>query len=101
MTRTGAVVAARAGNAVFVSDYLYSDAARYDSFTENYRRSLAAIDRALAEACDTVVEAMDMLPNKALAEALDGMEVYCVGDCEKPWNIAEAVTAGNLTARRI
>ncbi len=52
-------------------------------------------------ACDTVIEAMDMLPNKALAEALDGMEVYCVGDCEKPWNIAEAVTAGNLTARKI
>ena len=42
-----------------------------------------------------------MLPNKALPEALDGMEVYCVGDCEKPWNIAEAVTAGNLTARKI
>ena len=52
-------------------------------------------------ACDTVIEAMDMLPNKALAEGLDGIEVYCVGDCEKPWNIAEAVTAGNLTARKI
>ena len=51
--------------------------------------------------CDTVIEAMDMLPNKALAEELEGMEVYCVGDCEKPWNIAEAVTAGNLTARKI
>ena len=52
-------------------------------------------------ACDTVIEAMDMLPNKSIAEGLDGMEVYCVGDCEKPWNIAEAVTAGNLTARKI
>ena len=52
-------------------------------------------------ACDTVIEAMDMLPNKALAEGLDGIEVYCVGDCEKPWNIAEAIAAGNLTARKI
>ena len=49
-------IAGRAGNAVFVSDYLYSDAARYDSFTESYRSSLASIDRALARACDTVVE---------------------------------------------
>jgi len=46
----------RAGNAVFVSDYIYSDAARYDEFTETYRSSLASIDRALAKACDTVIE---------------------------------------------
>lgn len=52
-------------------------------------------------ACDTVIEAMDMLPNKALAEGLDGIEVYCVGDCERPWNIAEAIASGNLTARKI
>ncbi|MBP5780131.1 MAG: bifunctional adenosylcobinamide kinase/adenosylcobinamide-phosphate guanylyltransferase [Clostridia bacterium] len=49
-------ITANAGNAIFVSDYIYSDAARYDAFTENYRSSLAAIDRALAEACDTVIE---------------------------------------------
>lgn len=49
-------VAAGAGNAVFVSDYIYSDAARYDGFTERYRRDLASIDRALAAACDTVLE---------------------------------------------
>lgn len=46
----------RAGNAIFVSDYIYSDAARYDDFTENYRSSLASIDRALAGRCDTVIE---------------------------------------------
>ncbi|MBE6725002.1 MAG: adenosylcobinamide kinase/adenosylcobinamide-phosphate guanylyltransferase [Ruminococcaceae bacterium] len=45
-----------AGNAVFVSDYIYSDAARYDDFTERYRADLASIDRALAEICDTVIE---------------------------------------------
>lgn len=49
-------ITANAGNAIFVSDYIYSDAARYDAFTENYRSSLAALDRALAEACDTVIE---------------------------------------------
>ena len=49
-------IADRAANAVFVSDYIYSDAARYDEFTEEYRSSLASIDRALAERCDTVIE---------------------------------------------
>lgn len=49
-------VAEGAGNAVFVSDYIYSDAIRYDSFTEHYRAALARIDRALAVACDTVIE---------------------------------------------
>ena len=45
------------GNAVFVSDYIYSDAARYDETTEAFRAGLAAIDRRLAAVCDTVVEA--------------------------------------------
>ncbi len=49
-------VAEGAGNAVFVSDYIYSDAIRYDAFTEKYRADLSAIDRALAGACDTVIE---------------------------------------------
>ena len=46
----------KAANAVFVTDYIYSDAARYDDFTENYRASLAAVDRMLAKRCDTVIE---------------------------------------------
>lgn len=49
-------VAKGAGNAVFVSDYIYSDAIRYDAFTEKYRADLAMIDRALASVCDTVLE---------------------------------------------
>lgn len=49
-------VAKCAGNAVFVSDYIYSDAIRYDAFTEKYRADLAGIDRALARVCDTVLE---------------------------------------------
>jgi 2,4-dienoyl-CoA reductase-like NADH-dependent reductase (Old Yellow Enzyme family)/thioredoxin reductase len=51
--------------------------------------------------CDTVIEAMDMLPDTTLSGALSGLDVYAVGDCNKPFNIAEAITAGNLAARKI
>lgn len=43
-------------HAVFVSDYIYSDAERYSDSTEAYRRCLADIDRRLAKICDVVVE---------------------------------------------
>lgn len=43
-------------HAVFVSDYIYSDAERYSESTEMYRKCLASIDRRLAEICDTVIE---------------------------------------------
>jgi hypothetical protein len=36
-----------------------------------------------------------------MIEGLDGIEAYAIGDCDTPWNIAEAITAGNLTARKI
>lgn len=42
---------------VFVSDYIYSDALLYGPSTEEYMRSLAEIDRAVAESCEAVVEA--------------------------------------------
>ncbi len=48
--------AAATGNTVFVSDYIYSDARRFDDWTENYRRSLAMCDRALAKICGQVIE---------------------------------------------
>lgn len=48
--------AARTGNTVFVSDYIYSDAHKFDDFTENYRQTLAMLDRTLAKACDQVIE---------------------------------------------
>ena len=40
----------------FVSDYIYSDACAYSETVEAYRRGLAAADRALAAACDRVIE---------------------------------------------
>ena len=43
-------------HAVFVSDYIYSDAEWYSETTEMYRRCLADIDRRLAQACDAVIE---------------------------------------------
>jgi len=41
---------------VFVSDYIYSDAEEYSESTEQYRACLAAVDRRLAQICDTVIE---------------------------------------------
>lgn len=43
-------------HAVFVSDYIYSDAERYSESTEMYRKCLASIDRCLAKVSDTVIE---------------------------------------------
>lgn len=48
--------AEKTGNTVFVSDYIYSDARRFDELTEKYREALAYIDRELCKVCDTVVE---------------------------------------------
>lgn len=47
---------AHCDNIVFVSDFLYADAGRYDELTEAYRKGLADIDRALAARCDCVAE---------------------------------------------
>lgn len=52
-------------------------------------------------ACSTVIEAMDLLPNTELVDGLSGIETYTIGDCAKPFNIAEAIASGNLTARNI
>lgn len=56
-TRKGLLrVADGAKHAVFVSDYLFSEAKHFDNITEKYRRSLAAVHCALAQACDVVLE---------------------------------------------
>ena len=48
--------AGQARHAVFVSDYIYSDAEHHSETTETYRRCLADTDRALAKGCDVVME---------------------------------------------
>ena len=45
-----------AGNVVFVSDLLFSDARRYDAATQGFRRQLGNIHCHLASLCDTVAE---------------------------------------------
>ena len=49
-------LAEKSGNIVFVSDYIYSDAMKYEEQTELYRKGLAWIDRVLAKKCDAVIE---------------------------------------------
>ncbi len=49
-------LADRSGSVVFVSDYIFSDAIKYDELTELYRRGLAWVDRVLAQKCDAVVD---------------------------------------------
>ena len=44
------------GSAVFVSDGIYGDSSGYSASTEDYRKALAAADRALAKECDRVTE---------------------------------------------
>lgn len=49
--------AGRVKNAIFVSDYIYSDSNAFSESTECYRRCLASVDRRLARVCQTVAEA--------------------------------------------
>ena len=51
-----AAFAASVKDAVIISDYIYSDAARYDEVTETYRRCLANADRKVAAISDVVIE---------------------------------------------
>lgn len=48
--------ARKAGNVIFVSDYIYSDARKFDALTEEYRKGLAKADLALSKICDKVIE---------------------------------------------
>lgn len=58
-------------------------------------------------ACDTVIDARDLLANTELADAAAelGIEAYTVGDALvdplKPHNISEAIATGNLAARAL
>ena len=51
--------------------------------------------------CDTVLDASDMLPNRALANGVNVSEVYVIGDADKPFNIAYAVHHGNDIGRTV
>lgn len=51
-----------AEHAVIVSDYIYCDGMEFAEATEEFRHSLALIDRMLAERCDVVVEICAGMP---------------------------------------
>ena len=50
--------------------------------------------------CDTVIDSLYILPNTGLIDGLS-IPAVAVGDCNAPFNIAEAIAAGNIAARRI
>ncbi len=45
-----------------VSDFIYADGMDYDGITEQYRKTLADLDRLCAERCETVAEFAHTLP---------------------------------------
>ena len=51
--------------------------------------------------CDTVVDASDCLANTSLIDGLEGIEAIAIGDCKIPYNIAAAISDGNLAGRSI
>lgn len=52
--------------------------------------------------CDTVIECYDMVPNTELFDSVkDSFETVAVGDCDNPWNIADAIIFANRAGRII
>lgn len=51
--------------------------------------------------CDAVVDMRDMTANTALVDSLVNVETIAVGDCDNPFNIAEAIASANLAARKL
>ena len=52
-------------------------------------------------ACDAIVNGADMLKNTSLVDGLSGIEVYTIGDCAAPFNIAKAIHSGNDAGRQV
>ena len=50
---------------------------------------------------DSIINAADLLPNKALLDGVTVKETYAIGDCDQPFNIALAIRAGNDVGRKI
>ena len=65
-------VLSRVRDIVVVSDYIFSDAFLYDTYTEQYRQSLAMLDRLVAKHCEVVLEAAytQIITHKGVADAI-------------------------------
>ncbi len=93
----------------FVTPYLYAQGVKIWNKTkvkELTKDGLIVVDTLNCEEtlpCSAVVECYDMLPNTDLYDAISSnvSEVYKVGDCDKPFDIAQAIAAGNLAARKL
>ena len=55
-------LAKKAKNAIFVSDYIFSEGGNYSEYTEEYMKGLAFCDKELAAHCDCVVEISAGIP---------------------------------------
>ena len=51
--------------------------------------------------CDAIVNASDLLPNTALQDAIQVSQVFAVGDCAQPFNIARAIQSGHDAGRNV
>lgn len=51
--------------------------------------------------CDAIVNGADMLPNTGLVQGISVDQVYTIGDCDKPFNIALAIRGGNDAGRAV
>ena len=75
-------------------------------YVEITDRGLAVITKdgsRLTIEADTVVPALPLMPDTGLAERLKGKvpEVYAIGDCSKPLQIADAIGSATRTARSV
>lgn len=52
-------------------------------------------------AADSIINAADLLPNKSLLDGVSAKKTYAIGDCNKPYNIALAIRAGNDAGRAV
>lgn len=52
-------------------------------------------------ACDTILDASDMVPNASLIEGISTAETYVIGDAKEPFNIALAIRGGNDAGRAV
>ena len=57
-----AAFAKKVKNAVFVSDYIYSETPAYSEYTEEYMKALALCDSTLAKKCNAVAEICGAIP---------------------------------------
>jgi hypothetical protein len=52
---------------------------------------------------DTIITALPLLPDEEIPGKFKGLarEVYCIGDCQCPEQIAEAMAAGAVLAQKL